>query len=407
MKYKVFIALLFTVLLAACSSSDEPIQYDETMSQTYGINDVEKVFGIHSALIVNGEDNNTESGKELVVGVRQGKFWVGCFEKNSKNLIKEWYGEKIEYSKYGGIDREKCYDLGDNKYIFYHHFSSFYVEDSPKIKEILNQKCSVEFVDQDYIYVNKGSDNYPEYYAVLTKSGDVIFENGEVCCYDGFLHGAYILEDEHIKLCLRKKNHHKFLYRRVNFNRNMTIDKGYGEKEDIYVTSVEIKLLENASWFSRYRVSFNNLDGPYYFYYANEEYFKEWKGYDSANVREWYNGTVLFYHSGKNAVYNKDFKEITRFDSKGDFESYDEIYYPSYEDALMINDYTLKLYKSGKEQRITKLDDFANNKPKYTYTVLNQEKGSMTFHVKVVNYDGSKMEFDFKVDLETLEITYL
>lgn len=407
MKYKVFIALLFTVLLAACSSSDEPIQYDETMSQTYGINDVEKVFGIHSALIVNGEDNNTESGKELVVGVRQGKFWVGCFEKNSKNLIKEWYGEKIDYSKYGEINREKCYDLGDNKYIFNHYFASFYVEDSPKIKEILNQKCSVEFVDQDYIYVAKGSGNgyIPEYYAVLTKSGDVIFEDGEECDEYGNRCGAYILEDEHIKICLRK-NYREFLYRRVKFNRNMTIDKGYGEKEDIYVTSVEINLLENASWFSSYRVCFNGIDVPFY-YYANGEYFKEWKDHGSANVRAWYNGTVLFYHSGKNVVYNKDFKEITRFESKGNIYPYDKIYYLSYEDALMIKDHTLKLYKSGKEQRITKLDDFANNKPKYTYTVLNQEKGNMTFHVKVVNYDGSNMEFDFKVDLETLEITYL
>ena len=123
----------------------------------------------------------------------------------------------------------------------------------------------------------------------------------------------------------------------------------------------------------------------------------------------WYNESVLVL--GKYVI-DTNCQQLFEFADKLNLNYVGLITPISYTNAIRLISSTI--YCSDKvndkliwERTIDKLEGFVNEKTRYEYKLLLEEEEFLKFHIKAVNYDGSKLEFDFLVDKSTGEITYL
>ena len=129
--------------------------------------------------------------------------------------------------------------------------------------------------------------------------------------------------------------------------------------------------------------------------------------FDGPYFKDWYNGSILVLN--KYVVDDSCqllYEFATEFIPK-------KFYVPvSYTHIVRDSKYSIECYdlENGRSiwnSKITKLSDFADSTTRYEYKALSHDGKSLKLHVKAVNYDASKLEFDFLVDKATGEITYL
>lgn len=226
-------------------------------------------------------------------------------------------------------------------------------------------------------------------------------------------------------------------------NRDITIDKGYGEFENVHIDKFDFSFMKYTP--------FGFISEPFYVYGIDEKktIMKDWilingnnmvlypttienKIYRPYQYEIWYKNSIILH---MRAVSGNEFTDS--YIAVVSLETGKDIYilqdYPqsgyadfevqplSYTDGLSFNQSYIAgntglyeciermNYETGKEvwkTPITQLKDIKNNARK-TITVLNKDDKQWTFQFDVVNYDGSKQQVKFSVDIATGEIMYL
>lgn len=124
-------------------------------------------------------------------------------------------------------------------------------------------------------------------------------------------------------------------------------------------------------------------------------------------ITPWYKNSFLITHGKDVTCYSLDGKLIDSFE----YVSFDDKYFPcSYTDYITINSRSV-VRKTMKSVSVTEWDTYYEpltqiaSDAKVTYTLFSSSTNIWGFKVDVVNVDGSKKSFSFKVNVDSGEIT--
>lgn len=205
-------------------------------------------------------------------------------------------------------------------------------------------------------------------------------------------------------------------------DRNMAIDKGYGEFEYVHIDKLKIHLLKYTSFGFIYSFCYicgDNilngcsvlLNGTNSFLYPNPIHgYKIWYGNSIISSKN-----VISFDTGKDICILQDYPQSGYADfevqplSYTDGLSFDQSYVSIEENGGLYECIIRKNYETGKDiwkTPITQLKNIESNARK-TVTILDKDDKQWTFQFDVVNYDGSKQQVKFSVDIATGEIIYL
>lgn len=210
--------------------------------------------------------------------------------------------------------------------------------------------------------------------------------------------------------------------------RDITIDKGYGEFENIHIDKFGLWSMEYTPFgfigrtsYGEKRIDWILINGNNMILYPttieNEIYLPN--GY-----KMWYKNSVIL--AMKAVSSNNHYIAVVSPETGKDIcilQDYPQSEMPplSYTDGLSFNQSYIegntglyeciirKNHETGEEvwkTPITQLKDIKSDARK-TITVLNKDDKQWTFQFDVVNYDGSKQQVKFSVDIVTGEIKYI
>lgn len=423
-----FFLLFFTFLLFSCNS-EENISYI-TDNDYLNQNNIQDVVHIYCTTCVSDSTYNSTTEEVLIHGVRNNKFWFAVFKEDTKKLVDEWFCTMPEsspdYDYHHSFFTEHAWKLNNGCYVFNDGFEEstiYFLGEKNQAKQIYKTNYNEHIVFANEVVIALCNSNLQ--CTIVNINGEVLIDSADA----GFRHPTQIQENEDVlfsKLhddsltifALRLKNQYTtYATFKDKFNRNVQTDHGWGEIENSYITRFDIRrkhLFDNGGLCSVacYLDNDNLLCNMYIF---NEKGIKVKSklSYDEVNSENlflnWYNESVLVL--GKYVI-DTDCQQLFEFADKLNLNYVGLITPISYTNAIRLISSTI--YCSDKvndkliwERTIDKLEGFVNEKTRYEYKLLLEEEEFLKFHIKAVNYDGSKLEFDFLVDKSTGEITYL
>jgi len=419
MKKLLSVFLLFCTSWLIIGCGEDEIYYetnDELLNQN-NITDVVRVFG-------KGWLSNNKS-KTMYYGIRKGKDWFALFDSQSGALLEEWYGKERDYKKSEGIYDENsseyypCEQLENGKYVGYYLF-----EPEGTIQMFLlsdNQQVEYGFVIQDKgVFYSAITENRLLFeveidkYVVYDFEGDVIAtdahqfgnQNDDLNGYIGFQ------EDKVIIGYYDEKGTFQEVLGTEKFERNRKIHTGYGNYEEFYIQSIILYPILKTDWGYALSPNYNTFmqKTEDLFLLNNDKLiFVPLERGDSNELQEWYKGSILV---DNKYVVSPEGKVLYEGFYGDNFNSdVDPISYTEWIEIKWWNK-TILRYNSPKESSevwwspITSLYKYPDNS-QITYIITNKSDGVWTYCCDILNYDGSKAQEKFKVNIETGEITYL
>ena len=426
-----FFLLFFTFLLFSCNS-EENISYI-TDNDYLNQNNIQDVVHIYCTTCVSDSTCYSTTDEVLIHGVRNDKFWFAVFKEDTKKLVNEWFCTMPEsiydygfHYKYATATAP-TWKLNNGCYVFNYvsEESTFYfLGEKNQAKQIYKTDDDIFLLFANEVVIALYNRNLK--YTILNIDGDVLIDS-----VDGdFRNPTQVQENEDVlfsKLhddsltifALRLKNQHTtYATFKDKFNRNVQIDHGWGEIENSYITRIVVRqkhLFDNGGLCvvgCQLKHEFDYFVNMYIF---NEKGIKVKSKVSDDEVNSenlflnWYNESVLVL--GKYVI-DTNCQQLFEFADKLNLNYVGLITPISYTNAIRLISSTI--YCSDKvndkliwKRTIDKLEGFVNEKTRYEYKLLLEEEEFLKFHIKAVNYDGSKLEFDFLVDKSTGEITYL
>lgn len=426
-----FFLLFFTFLLFSCNS-EENISYI-TDNDYLNQNNIQDVVHIYCTTCVSDSTYNSTTEEVLIHGVRNNKFWFAVFKEDTKKLVNEWFCTMPEsihdygfHYKYATATAP-TWKLNNGCYVFNYvsEESTFYfLGEKNQAKQIYKTDDDIFLLFANEVVIALYNRNLK--YTILNIDGDVLIDSAD----GDFRNPTQVQENEDVlfsKLhddsltifALRLKNQHTtYATFKDKFNRNVQIDHGWGEIENSYITRIVVRqkhLFDNGGLCvvgCQLKHEFDYFVNMYIF---NEKGIKVKSKVSDDEVNSenlflnWYNESVLVL--GKYVI-DTNCQQLFEFADKLNLNYVGLITPISYTNAIRLISSTI--YCSDKvndkliwKRTIDKLEGFVNEKTRYEYKLLLEEEEFLKFHIKAVNYDGSKLEFDFLVDKSTGEITYL
>lgn len=423
-----FFLLFFTFLLFSCNS-EENISYI-TDNDYLNQNNIQDVVRIYTTSDIFDSIYSSTTDEVLMHGIRDNKFWFAVFKKDSKKLVNEWFCTMPELNhdilSYGRSMPDAA-KLNNGCYVLNSSLDGstiYFLGENNQAKLIYKTDDWPQLAFANEVVIGICSNNNG--WTILNTSGDVLFDSADAEEYWSIavqekkeVLFSKMHDDSLTIFALKLKNQHTtYATYKDKFNRNIQIDHGYGEIENKYITKFEIRrkhLFDNGG-----------LCEVFYYYdknvYPTDSYMYEFnkKGIKSkfkinrnyANLfTNWYNGSVLvlykyiidtdceILHELKYKLELNDFFVPVSYTNTIDFQETDN--------NLYIRRYDIVNRKLIWKRAIDKVEGFFNEKTRINYSLLLEEEDFLKIHIKAVNYDGSKLEFDFLVDKSTGEITYL
>lgn len=204
------------------------------------------------------------------------------------------------------------------------------------------------------------------------------------------------------------------------FERDLKIHLGYGEYKNIRVSYIDYVDLKKTEWGYVLLPVYHTTNGTDESYYADVFIINEAElitiplnrdnNIHNSTIQDWYDGSILI-----NSKYVLSPKGEILYE--GDFPNKEDINISiniiSYTDWIGINSsnwiYKCNYKKNIWSSHIASLNKYFNgtNNPKLTFTITNKSNNLWTYCCDILNYDGSKAQEIFKINIETGEITYL
>ena len=412
-------------MLAACDNGDEVtyVTTDSYLNQ----NNITDVVYLHET------DLSVDENTILYLGNRQNKDWFALFDKTSGELLQEWYGMERTIH----VDGTLSYISPDDVRIVEWLDTNTIVFVIPRVSYIGNmlvllhkdqgveygvypeEENLVQVLDKDrYCY-----SNYDEYsrriFNILDFKGNIIAEN---VVRDGNDDNFFYLGFQENKLWAGyydSNGNYKESCSLEDFERDRTLHLGYGEYIDVHIDAVGIRSIRkndygyaflpvyrSSSWDFVCDVLFlNEQDNLFYIVTLPFE-----TSGGSYQIEDWYKDSVLLYkaYGGSSFVFNMKGEKL--FEAKGVDETHEDLHLLSYEEGIYL-DRTVSRYKfsSGTSVWHTALDKLSEvpSDARISFTIQEQNETSWTVLCNVVNRDGSKSEFTFRLDIGTGQVEYL
>lgn len=369
-------------------------------------------------------------------GIKNQKPWFGLFKSDTKEQISEWTSIASLSSDYKCTISHNPYKISMG-YIFLVQsglelYKSFLLKEEKAIP--LNEQKVAWGSEQFFIVKELGNDilvYHPHFSGSLYSSegteivNSVAFQEQSNSEYD-FLSGF-----KGDKVWLGVYEDGRLMHEYVSedaYERNIKINKGYGEFEEYYVRTLSFggrEALLKTSWgyvFSP--ISRDNESGGYIhdmFFCKEGKMVKIFVGKNYLDIRNWYEDSVLEYTSKEYIIYSSDGKMILRKDVKQDHNGdvfMSGLQFPvSYTDFLVVS---VWYWLNGKgEIRLRKydfdsfvgtpiwskvLDYTVRENAKVSCTLLGSQSTIWQYQIDVLNYDGSSQQIKFSVDINTGDI---
>lgn len=429
-----FFLLFFTFLLFSCNS-EENISYI-TDNDYLNQNNIQDVVHIYCTTCVSDSTCYSTTDEVLIHGVRNNKFWFAVFKKDTKKLVDEWFCTMPEsnhdHNGHYFYRTTPTWKLNNGCYVFNDvsegESTIYFLGEKNQAKQIYKTDDDNLLLFANEVVIALYNRN-PKY-TILNIDGDVLIDSAD----GDFRNPTQVQENEDVlfsKLhddsltifALRLKNQYTtYATFKDKFNRNVQTDHGWGEIENSYITRFDIRrkhLFDNGGLCEVVCHLDNNHGCLYNMYEFNEKGIKVkyklnmYEDYSENLFLNWYNGSVLVL--GKYVV-DTNCQQLFEFAHECNSDYIDFIVPISYTNTIGFIKTDKHLYIRCKdevnynliwERTIDKLEGFVNEKTRYEYKLLLEEEKFLKFHIKAVNYDGSKLEFDFLVDKSTGEITHL
>lgn len=406
-----FISLLALCFMVAGCGKDDGISYvtDNELLNRNNITDVTHLFSWEKH----------EDEQDFCYGIRKGKDWFALFD-NTGILWKEWYGkdrgnESFTIS-YGGTDWLKEFGVGEFLYII-----NYSIDDCKQLVRLTSNQ-SVEYgAELDSMTIARivtenlflasplEKDNYNMYdFEGNIVANDVMFSNMSSYPYEIFI--GFKDSKVWISYTDENKNWHEAIGLDP-FERNRTVNLGYGEYKNFYVERIYTRRFIMTEW-GFACIPYYNFDnkilptdcvflcnGNEIIYYPCEK--------DPAQLRNWYDGTVLI---DNEEVVSPNGESLAYFASSVESATEpisltDGINFcvPGYREVYRFN---RKNYQSGETVWITEIPQLkdAQSDARITDTLLEKDGTIWKYHFEVVNKDGSRYDFYLNLNVETGEI---
>ena len=431
MKKLLSVLMLFYAswLIIGCEKEEDNIIYEsnEFLIQN-NITDVVKLF--QQELV----ENNT---MYIYYGYRKGKDWFALFDATSGMLINEWYGQDRYYKNDGLTSITPIYDnyfkkLKDgNGYFFQYqfYFPDINYRESKIVHLQRNKNVKYGFsvdnkivrncLNENLFYTQSFDGNEGSKWNILDFDGNVIIQ--DVNQWNNEKSGIIGFKNEKLWIGYIDKDGYLHEYTsKETFERDLKIHLGYGEYKNIRVSYIDYVDLKKTEWGYVLLPVYHTTNGTDESYYADVFIINEAElitiplnrdnNIHNSTIQDWYDGSILI-----NSKYVLSPKGEILYE--GDFPNKEDINISiniiSYTDWIGINSsnwiYKCNYKKNIWSSHIASLNKYFNgtNNPKLTFTITNKSNNLWTYCCDILNYDGSKAQEIFKINIETGEITYL
>lgn len=420
MKKLDFLLPVLFYLISLCGCSKDNYKPESIINTMFEKNGIDNVFTIWSETY-NGNDR-------LYHGVRNGKDWYALFEENSSKLISEWYGEPMNNVVYGVLPGSAFFSKYNEGYISwstifktdkllnYHivYLKKDGIIDYLNIKEVAIEDnvipngfvpgkgwiCYDDKIKNNFVYDINGNN-------VLYKSvSETYLDSLQI--FSGF-------DKEKLWISIYNKNGENIIDTTINdnFARERKFHLGYGEYKNFHIDKIYFGNYLKMKWGLTLIPNYYNIDNNEYIVsdlilinegkliYKPLDLYNEQNNFD---IEQWYDNSILI--NDKYVISNNgDILYEGNFNSTED--NSDII---SYTDWLNVysSSITRNNYKTGAVWFVRlKIEDKYSHDSKYTFSVTDKSNDIWTYHCDIINFDGSKYQESFKVNIETGEITYL
>ena len=385
-----------------------------------------------------------------VYGIKNGKYWMGVFDEQSKNIEEEWIGrtaasnqeERIEFynpkETFSYKDEEVLFvaspkmGKGSNSFVYLTKENEFRKITFPKETQYKGSCC---LISEDLFFAQKKKGSYNDALDLLSLDGKRIVKDGgwfKTSSLPTFFAG--FTEKEEKMYFAKLGEDYSIIEEWIGvetFNRNLKRHLGYGEYEEFYIDKAIVdeeyeNVIETENGYAvamvylskedesndnHYDVFFLNDDSAYYYPTA-----KRRNSFDKKFIQKWYKDSYIV---DDKYVLSEKAEEIAVFEDELPNEytltSYTtgisiSVTYIQIGDVVILGSKTPYLYHWNLEKRnvlwktyIEKLNNVESDS-KITATVIKKGGNIWTYRCDILNKDGSKSSFEFTVDITSGKI---
>lgn len=367
--------------------------------------------------------NHSQEGT-WISGIKKGKAWIGLFSDNDQNQLDEWIEtEELPKSikQIGiappiksnagyitfGILTDFAIDINispyQNLYLFVFKENNILDCWDAEIPE--DSSHDLHCLSNDYIYIQQGDKR-----KLFTESGDLISDDLSFDEKNDTITVSYFSNNK-LHFLFDNKQAVTTWITKDKFERNRNFYMGYNEYKKCYIKSVHIGNYIKTDWGYAFTPQYKTKED---IKEINADLFIEHENtllhvplsYEQYrnSIEDWYNNTLLV---GGKYVISNDGKIL--YEGQFDYADTYESEPISYTEWIEVNKYGIKKCNYKEETiwstRIDSLDKYPSNS-KITFTITNKSDLTWTYRCDILNYDGSKAQENFQVNIETGEITY-
>lgn len=379
----------------------------------------------------------TTNDSTWIFGIKKGKIWFGLFDEKTKNQHKEW--KSISDFSIGGenhITVRSILQNGEHIFFLQNQNQSTYTPillgkneralpfDKYEIFEYkADADITVQEIGNDILisYSDTNGNLYSKEGKLLVNSITISNKKDDNKFYlSGF-------KEDRTWFCVCLNNEIEQEYLGVDtYNRNIKLHLGYGEYEDYYVKTLPF----DDFWGRLIVTDWGYVYAPALgdrriikdiFLCKNGRMERMDAPLSSFTLHNWYKGTFLIYEQGgavgstiKYTMYSSEYKIIREYNKTSEFYvdpfrsgsilpvpvSYDEyIWNDKWGKDLRIRRYNLQSRASYPiwQQTIGQVSDNAT----VTWKLLDNKSSEWLYQIDILNYDGTKQQIKFSVDIDS------
>lgn len=417
--FSLCVVLCLCFFFTGCDKEDEIVYYTDDLLAKNGINDVEVLFS----------NETIKDHSVWYYGLRKGKEWFALFDKSANSLTKEWYGKEISIKDldYLASTYWSCPEpgkIGNDEYLLWCIPCAGRIKTNVVKLQLTHLQAdgSVKYGkaltdDKDWPYFflkgkgwlatsQSGNDRciYDSSFEKIIVEDVAINEWDSLQMFTGFYNDRLWLgfvKDQSILT-------NEYLAEKP-FERKRKVHLGYGQYKEYTIKnvymSVNLSIKGGYAFIPSYLTTDNEYIGQDVILLNDEKiiYCPLDDGSTTFSLRAWYKESILV--NDKYVISPQGEKLY-----EGDFFSmyYDYNIPTSYSSWMKMNQYGIYMYKVGADcVWYTLFDAPIASNAKITYSLLKQEGNIWTFRCDIVNYDGSKEQMTFNVNIETGELIFL
>ena len=421
---KLFLCVLSIISIIIVGCNNESYEIPD-ISNEYDLFVKNGITNVQAAYEYNINDGT------LFHGLRNCREWFALFDSSTKNLLNEWYGENYselinnkDYNFDSYIQNPICVSEGKYAVIKNQHTicnlnTNGEIEYQEVDSEILNNPYLTLISDKTIPVKGNGwfienNTNFDFYY-LLGIDGKLKVKN------------IFIQSKDEFNVCAGKKGDNLWVGLKFNgysfekiiendsYNWLKKVYEGYGEYHEYSIIGFEFSdyyTIETKNGFAlipNFYIFYKNTEYSYdigsldFIWIINNENIIEVSVKDPHSLNIWYDGTVLVNDRYIISLNGEKLYE-------GTFPH--EAHPISYTEYIEINNKIISRcsgisgeYTNGWRSTLNFVENYPDDS-RFTYTIIEETRTEIVYCCDIVNYDGSKAQEKFKVNLTTGDITY-